>query len=339
MADVAERAGVSVATVSRVINGTTAVREPTAERVRAAVLSLGYEINHVAKSLRQGSTHTVAVLVGDLGNPFYADFIKGVELAAQRSRLSVMVCTAPVEEEGAQRQVQMLLSKRVDGVIMWGWCLDSRHIERLISARVRVLGLELQPDLPAGARTLSIDFRSGMGDVVAHLISLGHRNIAYLWDTRDRPTSPESRFLCFRQALAEHGLNLPEERVATALGAQRPETGQAAALDLFGRGLDITALVCHNDLFALGALQAARQSGLGVPDRLSIVGVDDIFAARFADPPLTTLALPRVEAGALALEWLLRDDVGRVPTPQVTPRLVIRQSTGPALMPVGAAGH
>jgi LacI family repressor for deo operon, udp, cdd, tsx, nupC, and nupG len=330
MEDVAARAGVSVATVSRVMSGTTAVREGTAERVRAAVDALGYEINHVAKSLRQGSTHTVAVLVNDLGNPFYADFIKGIELAAQRSRLSVMVCTAPSEEEGAQRQVRMLLSKRVDGVIMWGWCLDSRHVERLLSSRLRVLGLELQPDLPAGARSISIDFRTGMGDAVAHLVSLGHRNIAYLWDTRDRPASPESRFFCFREALSAHGLRLPDEWVATAIGGQRPETGQAATLDLLRRSPEVTALVCHNDLLALGALQAARQSGLGVPQRLSIVGVDDIFAARFADPPLTTLALPRVEAGSLALEWLMRDDADRLLGPQVTTRLVIRQSTGPA---------
>jgi transcriptional regulator with XRE-family HTH domain len=107
MEDVARRAGVSIATVSRVINGTAPVSEATAERVRSAVRALGYEINHVAKSLRQGATHTVAVIVGDLGNPFYADFIKGVESAAQRARLSVMVCTAPGGDDVAQRQVQV----------------------------------------------------------------------------------------------------------------------------------------------------------------------------------------------------------------------------------------
>jgi len=330
MQDVAQRAGVSVATVSRVINSTTPVNEATAERVRSAIELFGYEINHVAKSLRQGTTHTVAVLVKDLGNPFYADFIKGVELAAQRSRLSVMVCTAPTEQDAAQRQVQMLLSKRVDGVIMWGWCLDSRHVERLLSARVRVLGLELQPNLPEGARSLSVDFRTGMSDVVAHLASRGHRNIGYLWDPTDRPVSPESRFYCFREALSEHGLQLPDEWIATAVGGQRPETGQAAVLDLLRRSSEVTAVICHNDLLALGALQAARQFGFHVPQRLSVVGVDDIFTAGFTDPPLTTLGLPRVEAGSLALEWLLRDDVERLFSPQVTPRLVVRQSTGPA---------
>ncbi len=330
MQDVARRAGVSVATVSRVINATTSVSETTAARVRAAIETLGYEINYVAKSLRQGNTHTVAVLVGDLGNPFYADFIKGVELAAQGSRLSVMVCTAPTEEDAAWRQVQMLLSRRVDGVIMWGWCLDSRHVERLLSAHIRVLGLELQPHLPEGARSLSIDFRTGMRDIVAHLASLGHHNIGYLWDPTDRPASRESRFFCFREALSDHGLQLPDEWIATARGGQRPETGQAAVLDLLRGAGEVTAIVCHNDLLALGALQAARQSGFRVPERLSIVGVDDIFTARFTDPPLTTLALPRAEAGSLALEWLMRDGVDRLPSPRVTARLVVRQSTGPA---------
>jgi DNA-binding LacI/PurR family transcriptional regulator len=330
MEDVAREAGVSVATVSRVINSTAPVSEDTAERVWTAVRELGYEINHVAKSLRQGATHTVAVLVGDLGNPFYSDFIKGIEMAAQRARLSVMVCTAPAEDDAAQRQVQMLLSKRVDGLIMWGWCLDSGYLDRLVSAGVRLLGVELQPDPPAGARTLSVDFRAGMRDVVSHLVSLGHRNIAYLWDRRDEPASPESRFYCFREAVSEHGLTLKDEWVAVATGGQRPEVGQAATLDLLPRAGEVTALVCHNDLLALGALQAAKLSGFPIPERLSVVGVDDIFTARFTEPPLTTLALPRVEAGRLALQWLLQDDAERLPAPQVSPHLIIRQSTGRA---------
>ena len=330
MEDVARQAGVSVATVSRVINSTAPVSESTAERVWTVVRELSYEINHVAKSLRQGATHTVAVLVGDLGNPFYSDFIKGIEMAAQRARLSVMVCTAPAEDEAAQRQVQMLLSKRVDGLIMWGWCLDSRYVDRLVSAGVRLLGVELQPDPPGGARTLSIDFRTGMQDVVSHLVSLGHRHIAYLWDRTDEPTSPESRFYCFREAVSEHGLTLKDDWIAVATGGQRPEIGQAATLDLLDRATEVTALACHNDLLALGALQAAKLSGFPVPERLSVVGVDDIFTARFTEPPLTTLALPRVEAGHLALQWLLQEDAERLPAPQVTPHLIVRQSTGRA---------
>jgi LacI family repressor for deo operon, udp, cdd, tsx, nupC, and nupG len=330
MDDVARRAGVSIATVSRVVNGTAPVSEATAERVRSAVRALGYEIDHVAKSLRQGATHTVAVIVGDLGNPFYADFIKGVESAAQRARLSVMVCTAPGGDDIAQRQVQMLLSKRVDGVIMWGWCLGPSYVQRLLSAGTRVLGIELQPDRPAGTRSLSVDFRAGMGDVVAHLVSLGHRNIAYLWDRTDRPATSESRFYCFREAISQHGLRLPDEWVAVAAGGQRPEIGQAAVLDLLQRASDITAIVCHNDLLALGALRAAKQRGFPVPKRLSVVGVDDIFTARFTDPALTTLAIPRMEAGSVALQWLLQENTDTLPAPEVTLRLVVRQSTGPA---------
>jgi len=330
MQDVARRAGVCKTTVSRVLNKTAPVSEATAKRVWQAVEELGYEINHVAKSLRMGATHTVAVTVGDLGNPFYADFIKGVELAAQRIRFSVMVCTAPDEDEAAQRQVQMLLSKRVDGMIMWGWCLGAPYVRRLLSAGIRVLGLELQPDLPAGARSLSVDFRSGMRDILAHLVSLGHSRIGYIWDRRDRPMTPESRFFCFREAMAEYGLQVGEDRIAEATGEQRPEVGAAAMLELVRRAPEITAVVCHNDLLALGALQAAKQSGLPIPQDMSVVGIDDIFTARYSDPPLTTLAIPRVEAGALALQSLFEDDVETLPAAQVTPRLLLRQSTGKA---------
>jgi LacI family transcriptional regulator len=295
-----------------------------------AVDALGYEINHIAKSLRVGATHTVAVIVGDLGNPFYSDFIKGVELAAQRAHLSVMVCAAASHDEGARRQVQMLLSKRVDGVIMWGWGLDRAYVERLVSAGISFLGLELLPDAPAGVRTLSIDFRSGMREVLDHLMSLGHRRIGYLWDRRDQPASPESRFLCLREAMEDHGIPLKEPWTARVIGEQRPGIGQSATLDLLQRAPELTAVVCHNDLFALGALRAARQRGFPVPDRMSIVGVDDIFTARYSDPPLTTLALPREEAGSMALEQLLRDEGDRLPAAHITPRLIVRQSTGPA---------
>jgi LacI family transcriptional regulator len=330
MEDVARQAGVSVATVSRVLNQTAPVSEEASSRVWSAVRDLRYEINHVAKSLRVGATHTVAVIVGDLGNPFYSDFIKGIQLGAQRARLSVMVCTAPTDEEGAEREVQMLLSKRVDGVIMWGRCLGQPRVERLLEAQIPFLGIELLPEVPAGARTLSVAFRDGMQDVLAHLVSLGHRRIGYIWDDTDRPESPESRFYCFREAASDCGLTLRDEYVGIATGGQRPEIGQSVMLDLVQRAPDLTAVVCHNDLLALGALRAAKQSGLSVPENMSVVGVDDIFTANYADPPLTTLALPRVEAGSMALQWLLQEGAERLPAPQIIPRLVVRRSTGPA---------
>jgi len=330
MANVADLAGVAVATVSRVLNQTVPVREETASRVWRAARDLGYEIDHVAKSLRVGATHTIAVIVGDLGNPFYSDFIKGIELEAQRARLSLMVCTAPRDEEEAERQVRMLLSKRVDGVIMWGWCLEKPWVERLVAAHTPFLGMELVPRVPAGMRTVLLGFREGMGEVLTHLVSLGHRRIGYIWDSRDRPESPESRFYCFREAMKSHRLALPEASVGIVTGEQRPEIGQSAMLDLMQRAPELTAVVCHNDLLALGALRAAKQTGLSVPEDMSVVGVDDIFTADYADPPLTTLALPRVEAGSMALRWLLREEAEAVSAPQIMPRLVARQSTGPA---------
>jgi len=130
--------------------------------------------------------------------------------------------------------------------------------------------------------------------------------------------------------MAEYGLQVGEDRIAEATGEQRPEVGAAAMLELVRRAPEITAVVCHNDLLALGALQAAKQSGLPIPQDMSVVGIDDIFTARYSDPPLTTLAIPRVEAGALALQSLFEDDVETLPAAQVTPRLLLRQSTGKA---------
>ncbi len=333
MQDVATEAGVSKATVSRVLSGTVHVEEPTADLVWKAVSSLGYQIDHVAKSLATGATHTVAVLVSDLGNPFYPDFIKGVESAAHSAGLSVIVCggAAEVSDHASvmERQLQMLVSKRVDGLIVYGMLLSAAQVRRLLGSQVKVVVVGKPKRTPRGVRAVDIDFREGMQQVVAHLNSLGHRHIASIQLRGYDEWVARSRHRAFQEALAEHGLPYRKKWVGWVDQVDDRAFGREAMGRLLKRGDEFTAVVCHNDMMAIGAMQAAHDLGVRVPEDLSVVGIDDIFASSAMRPRLTTLALPRLEIGEIALNCLLDEGRGGKRA-VVQAQLVARESTGPA---------
>jgi len=333
MQDVAEAAGVSKATVSRVLNGTVKVEEATASQVWKAVAALNYQINHVAKSLATGATRTIGVLVYDLANPFYPDFIKGVEYAAHRAGLSVIVCGGAAEASDhasvMRRQVQMLLSRRVDGLIMYGMLLSAAQVRRLLGSHIKVAQVEPPKRTPRGVRAVDIDFRDGMQQVVAHLSSLGHRHVASIQQRGYDDRVERSRYRDLQEVLAEHGLPYRRKWVGWVDDVNDTVPGRAAMRRLLKRAGEFTAVVCHNDMVAIGALQAARDVGVRVPEDLSVVGIDDIFAASVTRPSLTTLSLPRLEIGGIALSCLLEEKRGGKHA-IVQPRLVVRESTGPA---------
>jgi LacI family transcriptional regulator len=333
MVDLATAAGVSLATVSRVLNGQPGASEATAARIWRAVDQLHYEVNHIAKSLRMGATHTVGVLVHDLANPFYPDFIKGVESAAHRAGLSVIVCSGAADESDStsvmQRQLQMLISRRVDGLVMYGRLLSLAQVRRLLRSHIGVVVVEPPKRTPRGVRAVDIDFREGMEQVVDHLSSLGHRRIALIRQRWHEEWVARSRYRDFQDALAEHGLPYRKKWVGWVDDVNDTALGRAAMRRLLKRAGEFTAVVCHNDMMAIGAMQAAHDAGLRVPEDLSVVGIDDIFASSVVEPPLTTLALPRMEMGEVALN-ALREESETVRRAVVRPNLVVRGSTGPA---------
>jgi len=334
------RAGVSKATVSRVLGGTVHVEDATAKLVWDAVADLGYQINHVAKSLATGDTHTIAVIVHDLANPFYPDFIKGVEAAAHRAGLSVIVSggAADARVDGspdgtvAHRQFEMLLSKRVEGLIVYGNIVPRSEIRRMLQANIPLVMVERPNTTPRGVRVVDIDFRAGMREAIAHLHSLGHRNIASLQQRGYASWVARDRFADFREALSEHALPYRESYVVWVDEINDVASGREAAYRLLKRTTKCTALVCHNDMMALGAMQAAHHLGVRVPQDLSVVGIDDIFASATTIPPLTTLALPRLEIGETALRRLV-EDAPRGRHSSIQARLVVRGSTGLAASP------
>ncbi|WP_326696000.1 LacI family transcriptional regulator [Streptomyces sp. NBC_01754] len=302
--DVARTAGVSVGTVSNVINRPETVAPGTRARVLAAIDRLGYVRSESARHLRAGSSRIMGLLVLDMGNPFFVDVARGAERAARRAGLGVIVCNSAQSPAEEAEYLSLFAEQRVRGVLLTpadatGGTVDAfrRHrIPFVLVDRVAQKATEC---------SVSVDDVAGGGLAVRHLVSAGHRSIAYvsgppgLNQVRDRRVGALA-------ALEEAGLGpdalqeLPTERLDVA-------SGRDAGARLLGLSDRPTAVFCANDLLALGVLQTLYAAGVGVPDDLAIVGYDDIEFAAAAVVPLTSVRQPAVTMGTMAAELLLEE--------------------------------
>jgi LacI family transcriptional regulator len=323
--DVAARAGVSQPTVSLVLNGRSDVRvaASTRERVMQAAAELGYRPNLVARGLVLRRSFALGVVVPDLGNPFFLDVVRGVERVASESGYAVLLCDS--KEVSPEIHLETLRTRQVDGVILDP--LSAASVPEAALAELNVVVIEQtserwpwQASDAAGAGRLAAE----------HLIELGHRDIAVAG-----PANPLHGFLMrergFIRTLRDAVLSVRSECLRRAPATV--EGGQNAMRALLAQTPRPTAVFCVNDLLALGALKVCLQSGVQVPEQLSIMGCDDIEMARIVTPELSTIAVPAREVGARAARQLLRAVGGkppsRTPVRPLPVRLVIRRSTGP----------
>lgn len=322
--DVARRARVSPATVSRVLNPSGhPVREETRRRVLRAVAQLGYTPNHLARSLLRRETEVVGLLVPDVSNPYYASVLRGVEDVAHQHGLAVMLCNTDRDPNKQRRYLQTLLERRVDGVVVAGGTFTPQD-RRLVGGRVPVVAVGRHP---ARVPCVRVDNVDAARRACRHLLDLGHVRIACLAGPAASATARD-RVQGYRLALGEAGLRPREEWVVwsefTAQG------GRQAAREVLGRGR-VTALLASNDQMALGALRALAEAGLSVPAQVSVVGFDDTPVAASTVPALTAVAVPAYEMGRCAMELLLRVRAGEPVADVVLPtELRVRESTGPA---------
>ncbi|ADB31180.1 transcriptional regulator, LacI family [Kribbella flavida DSM 17836] len=318
---VAEAAGVSRATVSRVMNGHSTVAPELAERVLAAARALDYAPSPVARSLALGRTATIALIVPDLSNPMFQDVLRGLSLAAGADghRLLIAESNEHVEDEEV---LAIEARRRCDGVVLASPRLPTADLERLVPQLTPLVLINRK--LPgSGVPSLSVDHAAGIGDLVAHLLSLGHRRIAYL---AGPPASTSNRDrLDALLRLSDHGREF--ELIQVPCGAMF-DNGHDVAGEVAGSGA--TAVVAYNDMVAFGALSGLHELGVSVPGQISITGFDDIPFARFTTPPLTTAAVPKNTLGKQAWEQLRNQLDGRRTKHEADfrPRLLVRGSTG-----------
>ena len=327
---VAERAGVSTATVSRALSEPDLVQPETRRKVQEAIDALGYVPNFAAKSLRTLRTRKILVMVPDVSNPFFAEVIRGAEDAAQAAGYSLLLGDTRDDAGREAQYADMLLRKEADGLIFLGAKVPEK-LSRLVqqkgfSAPV-VNACDFSPEL--GVASVHIDNARAASDAVGLLLSMGHRRLALLAGPEDSHLTRD-RLEGARRAAAMAGVS---DQLVVAHGDYTPESGVALAAMLLDAKAPPTALFCFSDEVAIGALATCRERGLICPDDISIIGFDDVRYARFQHPPLTTIRQPMNAIGMESVELLLTILNGRAndrPWVTLPHDLVVRGSTGPA---------
>ncbi len=322
IAEVADAAGVSRATVSRVMNGHDTVDADLVARVREVADRLHYRPSNVARSLSLGRTETVAVVVPDLANPMFQQVLRGVATAAGDAGYRVLVADT-AEHAGDEERVVLDARMRCDALVLVSPRMPERTLRALLPQVGPVVVVNRAPD--GTTPTLEIDYADGIGQIVEHLLGLGHRHLLYLAGPAES-ASHRRRLEALRAAAAHRGDVLLSEMPAGAT----VEAGYVVAEDVLAARP--TAVVAYNDLVAFGLLARLNEIGVAVPGDLSIVGFDDVELARFATPSLTTAAVPQAELGRMAWHHLQPLLTGEAPVPDpvpIRPRLAVRASTGP----------
>ena len=328
--DVAQAAGVSTATVSRVLAGIGNPRPATAAAVMTAVQQLGYRPSGVARSLRMRRTNTIGLIVTDIQNPFFPELVQAADTAARSLGYSILLGSAAHDEHRAMHYLDLMVDRRVDGLLIATSQLSDESWHWLLGSPVPVVVANAEPFDPR-VTVVTSDNEGGARLAAEHLIGLGHRRIAWVRGsgafTADTPRTDGFRTACRAAGLdPSHGPEL--------LGDGQVEGGELVGRELLDRHPRVTAVACYNDLTAIGVLRAMRAAGRSVPDEISVIGCDDIAAASWVVPQLTTVAQAKAEMGRLAVEHLIArlDLAGGIPpeTIRLPMTLRVRESTGPA---------
>lgn len=326
--EVARRAGVSIATVSRTINNSSVVDPKTAKRVWKAVEELGYYPNSQARSLVSGRSRIIGLIVSDITNPFFPELIKGFEDVAIHNCYEILVSSTNYDSARMAVCVRRMLERKVEGVAIMTSEMDKHLVDQLAHRNVPMVFLDVGPT-GEGISHVEVDYAMGVNEAVEHLLSLGHRRIGFISGPLGLK-SARIRRTAFLRSLNRYGID--EDKRLVEEGDHTVDGGLSAMTRMLAAGGLPTAVLASNDLTAIGTMRAVRRAGLLVPQDISVVGFDDIRLAEFTEPPLTTVRLPRNELAELAFGALIRNVGGQTKGKsdgKLETHLVIRESTCP----------
>ena len=333
MGDVAKKAGVSITTVSHVMNGTRAVALATRRRVLQAVEELRYYKNTSARLLVRGSSDLIGIIISDIQNPFVPPLVKSFEAAVMRANLELLLGMTDYEPAKAAAAVRRMIESRVRGVAVMTSQFEPHLLQTLAAADIPVVALDL-PKVGKGRSSVTLDYSPGVEKAVLHLRHHGHREVAIIHGPL-RLVSARRYYDHMRAILLGAGMTI----TAAAEGDNQAESGAICLETLWHRGHRPTAVLCGNDLMAIGVLGAAARLGISVPGQLSIIGSDDIAMASYSNPPLSTVSVPRDAMGYEAFRLLERmcGPAGKRGTQAVLPAdFVPRGSTGECFQSTGS---
>jgi LacI family transcriptional regulator len=340
--DVAKHARVSIATVSRTINRVPTVDAQLAERVWKAIGELNYFPNTQARALVSGRTRLLGLLVSEITNPFFPELIEGFEEIAVANGYEILIGSTSYDLARMATCIRRMLERNVEGVAVMTFGIERPLLEELSSRDIPMVFVDAGPPGPL-IRALIVDYRRGIREGVQHLAALGHRNIAFISGPLGQG-SAQARKTAFIESVKEIESAEEVESVDEIGLTPRPawliegdhtlEGGMRAMTHLLSLPERPTAVMCSNDMTAIGALRVLARAGLGVPRDMSVIGFDDIHLAEFVYPPLTTVRMSRKDLARGAFESLRSVAENLEPSQQrswtIPTRLIIRESTGSA---------
>lgn len=301
--DVAREAGVSMATVSRVVNGNPNVKPATRKKVMEAIEQLGYRPNAVARGLASKKTTTVGVIIPDISSIFFAELARGIEDIATMYKYNIILCNSDQNKEKEIRLINTLLEKQVDGIVFMGGQITDEHAAQFKNSPVPVV-LAATLDSEKTIPSVVIDYQQAVYDAINHLISEGHKNIGMLSGPLEDPVNGYQKFAGYRQAIEEAGLTFNENMIK--IGDYTYDSGIEAMQSFLEIEEKPTAIFASTDEMALGIIHGAQDRGYEVPKDFEVIGFDNTRLATMVRPTLTTVVQPMYDIGAVSMRLLTK---------------------------------
>ena len=326
--DVARRARVSIATVSRVVNRVSTVDNELAKRVWKAVEEVGYVPNSQARALVSGRSHILGLIVSEITNPFFPELVQEFENLAVAQGYEVMIGSTNYDPARTESLIRRMMQRSVDGVAVMTFGIEEQMVEKLVEHEFPLVFVDAGPELK-NIHVLKVNYGEGIREAVQHLAALGHRQIAFITGPL-RMRTAATRREAFRKSMTELGLTVPVQYIVE--GDHTMEGGKAAMERLASLTELPTAVLCSNDMTAIGVLHALDETTHKVPGDISVVGFDDIHLAQFMLPPLTTVQMSCRDLAEAAVQALRAGiEPGHPKAAQkewdISTRLVVRRST------------
>jgi DNA-binding LacI/PurR family transcriptional regulator len=331
---VARRANVSIATVSRTINHVPTVNPKLAKRVWEVIRELNYFPNTQARALVSGRSRLLGLIISEITNPFFPELIQTFEEVAVGNGYEILIGSTNYDPERMQRCIRRMVERNAEAVAVMTFGIEQPLLDQLADRNVPLVFIDQGPDRP-GISLLRVDYHHGIRQGVQHLAALGHRNIGFISGPL-RLHSAQSRLIAYKKALQECGI-VVDERVIIE-GDHTMEGGMVAAERLLSQDVVPTAIMCSNDMLAIGVLHKLSRSGIRVPDDISLIGFDDIRMVEMIIPPLTSVQMSRSDLARNAVAALRAHLENTDPRRDYTieTRLVVRESTA---FPRGTMSH
>lgn len=300
--DVAREAGVSIATVSRVLNNVDVVNEDTKKKVQDAIKKLNYRPNIVARSLKTQRTKTVGILVPDISNQFYPEVVRGAEDVANIYQYNIILCNSDSDMDKEKEYIRVMKEKMVDGMLYMSSSLDKEILALIDEVELKTVLVETKI---AGGKlpSVTIDNKKAGFDATEFLLKNGNKKVAYIGLKKDRNNAVARRYNGYEKALKDHGFEVDPKLIY--FGGMKASDGYNG-INVILENAEIDAVFCASDEIAMGAINALRDKGLRCPEDVDVMGFNDIYAASIFYPKITTVAQPMYDMGSAGMRLLIK---------------------------------